>query len=360
MRNRVLGMIIGGAIGDALGAPVETWTPEKIREVHPPEGVTKYVPPIGHRWFDPDKFPPGTTTDDTQLSLATMKGLRLGQSDPVSIASYMDAIAHAHCLAMQDSTAGWGASTKEAIRRLQNNVHWSEAGKTHHANRGTGNGVPMKIAPLGAWKVSPVGKQYAMALRDPSFAQFCVLYSAMTHYTKMSAYAGLIHAHACAMCLESAPDQLDLQDFMAMCVEIFSWNEQIPGIYDVSFLNNTDDELVQEFQKLWQEFSYDTKSVKAESLRENFGNGSCYVLHSLPFTYGFFLAYINNPVQGLIDLVNAGGDTDTNASMLGNLLGALHGIELFEQSEHRWMIEGLQGYGELREETEKFCDVFGL
>jgi len=176
----------------------------------------------------------------------------------------------------------------------------------------------------------------------------------MTHYTKMSAYAGIIHAHACSMCLESSPDKFDGQDFMAMCVEVFSWNEQIPGIYDVSFLDDTEDDLSKPFNQLWREYSYG-KLLDVSLLRELFGNGSCYLFHSLPFTYAFFLEAIADPIPGLMRLINAGGDTDTNASMLGNLLGALHGIELFELPENRWMLEGLKGYGDLRRETEAFC-----
>lgn len=358
MRNRVLGMVIGGAIGDALGAPVETWTPDKIVETHPPDGVTNYVAPIGHRWFDPEKFPPGTTTDDTQLSVATLVGLRQGHSDPISIEGYLDAVAKAHCIAMKESTAGWGGSTKEAIRRLQNNVHWSESGKTNKPGRGTGNGVPMKIAPLAAWRVSPVGNQYAMSLRDPSFTQFCVLYSAMTHYTKMSAYAAMIHAHACVKCLESNPQELDKQDFMSLCLEVFSWNEHVPGIYDVSFLDDTEDDLSVPFSELWNQATYDDLDV--DFLRRRFGGGSCYVYNSLPFTYGFFLKYLEEPIQGMLSLVNSGGDTDTNASMLGNLIGALYGIELFDQPENRWMLDGLKGYSGLRKETEAFCETFNL
>ena len=62
--------------------------------------------------------------------------------------------------------------------------------------------------------------------------------------------------------------------------------------------------------------------------------------------------------QSLIDIVNAGGDTDTNAAMLGHLIGAWHGMKLFEGNE--WALEGLQGYNEIVEVAEQFCEVFGI
>lgn len=177
-RNKVRGMVIGGAIGDALGMPVETWTPEKIKEVHP-EGITRFVPPKGHKWFDPEKTPAGSTTDDTQLTIATMQGLIAGHDNRKgsSFEPYMDGIAQAHCTAMKATTDGWGTTTRDAIRRLQNGVHWSISGKTTEPHRGTGNGVPMKIAPLEAFYLSPA----ANIFKDDDafrFHQWCVTYSA--------------------------------------------------------------------------------------------------------------------------------------------------------------------------------------
>lgn len=359
MRDKIIGMFVGGAIGDALGAPVETWTPEKIQETHGGP-VSRYVPAIGHKWFKEDEFPVGSTTDDTQLTLATAEGLIKGNENPPCIESYMDEIAAEHCKAMQSSTAGWGGSTKDAIRRLQNNVHWSDSGKTNKPMRGTGNGVPMKIAPLGAWRASPVGKDYTASLADPSFAQFCVMYSAMTHYTKMSAYAGLIHAHTVAMCLEQ-PDATP-NDFLEMWNTIFDWPEQIKGLYDVEYLNDTDDDLQNEFSVLWGHYACHndvhegTRNIKTGVTDNLFGQGSCYLLHSLPFTYARFLK--DPTFQGMVDLINAGGDTDTNASMFGQLIGALHGTELFK--DHSWALEGLQDHDSIVRTGEQFCDTFGV
>ena len=34
LRNKIIGMFVGGAIGDSLGLSVETWTPERIQKTH--------------------------------------------------------------------------------------------------------------------------------------------------------------------------------------------------------------------------------------------------------------------------------------------------------------------------------------
>ncbi|MFM9597288.1 ADP-ribosylglycohydrolase family protein, partial [Streptomyces scabiei] len=65
--------------------------------------------------------------------------------------------------------------------------------------------------------------------------------------------------------------------------------------------------------------------------------GSCYCYDSVPFTYMFFT---RSPMtlETLFETVSAGGDADSNGSMVGNLLGALHGSSIFPQH----LIDGLK------------------
>ena len=63
---RVAGCLVGGAIGDALGAPVEFDSLEQIRRRYGEDGITGFVP-FGSR--------SGLVTDDTQMTLFTCEGL---------------------------------------------------------------------------------------------------------------------------------------------------------------------------------------------------------------------------------------------------------------------------------------------
>lgn len=65
--SRVRGCILGGAIGDALGAPIEFCSLADIRERYGPAGITGLVPDERGRV--------GLITDDTQMTLFTMEGL---------------------------------------------------------------------------------------------------------------------------------------------------------------------------------------------------------------------------------------------------------------------------------------------
>ena len=71
--DRILGCLLGGAIGDALGAPVEFWSTDRIaREC--PDGVRTYLTSVYGDAL-------GLITDDTQMTLFTLEGLLRASED---------------------------------------------------------------------------------------------------------------------------------------------------------------------------------------------------------------------------------------------------------------------------------------
>lgn len=66
LRSRFRGCLLGGAVGDALGAPIEFESLERIRARHGPHGLTDLVPAYGRL---------GAITDDTQMTLFTAEGV---------------------------------------------------------------------------------------------------------------------------------------------------------------------------------------------------------------------------------------------------------------------------------------------
>jgi len=67
--DRFLGCILAGAVGDALGAPVEFYTIDTIRKMFGAAGTTGYAEEYGGH---------GTITDDTQMTLFTLERLIRG------------------------------------------------------------------------------------------------------------------------------------------------------------------------------------------------------------------------------------------------------------------------------------------
>lgn len=360
LREKITGMLLAGAVGDAWGFPVETWTPERILQMAPC-GVDRYLDPVGHKWFTPENHPAGSITDDTQFTIATMKGLIEGHKQAsLGVAGYepyMDAIAKATVESMAQSDLGSGKSTKEAVARLAAGIHWRESGKTDIPMRGTGNGVPMKIAALAAWRATPIGKTYASV-----FDQFCVDFSAMTHYSQMSALGGLVHANCVLYCLETSPDQFSFQHFSDILIDRLWDNLDVVEpkgsrkVYETSHLNKTPDDISKVMFEAVNGVQWEPrKPMNPEEIRKAFGGGSCYLYDSLPFAYAFFLRdpFSMKPME---ECINQGGDTDTNAKIVGDLVGALNGTSILSL----WMINGLRCYNQLIELANEFCDTFGV
>lgn len=62
----VRGCLLGGPVGDALGAPVEFLSLEQIRARYGPDGIADFDTAYGRL---------GAITDDTQMTLFTAEGL---------------------------------------------------------------------------------------------------------------------------------------------------------------------------------------------------------------------------------------------------------------------------------------------
>ncbi len=77
INNRIRGSLVAGAIGDALGNPVEFISHQSIISSYGPDGITRFD--THPRWTD--AAGKAVFTDDTQMSLFTAEGLLIGHRD---------------------------------------------------------------------------------------------------------------------------------------------------------------------------------------------------------------------------------------------------------------------------------------
>lgn len=311
-RDKIQGMFFGIAIGDALGMPVEMKSAAYIREKY--GRIETYQDPGDHKYFKGWK--PGSWTDDTALTLAVADALvEAGRLD-------MNTQVKTHVQSIEEER-GWGASTREAILRLKNGVHWSESGKTDIPGRGVGNGVAMKVAPLGAlkncWEIEDI-----------------VHLTKMTHDTGMAVSSALAHIAAIHICLKES--ELP-KDFVDQVVRFSAAGRLFPSFGEPK------DDLTKRLLLLKKHEEY-----TPDRIVEEFKGGS-YVFESLPFSYMFF---IKNPlsIDCLYDVISTGGDTDSNGSIVGGLLGALHGVKIFPQP----LIDGLLERDRIEIAINRFCN----
>ena len=138
IQDKIRGCFLGIAIGDALGKPVESYSAKRIKDNF--KRITQYEDCNNHKYFQDDLR--GTTTDDWQLTKAVAQGfIDAGDFD-------LESIAKRHVEEFHVSVRGWGSSTRESVENLVNDMNWEQSGVTEQKNRGLGNGVSMKVAPV--------------------------------------------------------------------------------------------------------------------------------------------------------------------------------------------------------------------
>lgn len=127
------GCLLGGAAGDALGAPFEGLPAEHL----PGEGA------LAAGYSDFADHAPGEFTDDTQLTLATVSSIvERGELDPDDVARRI-----AGLWASGEVIAPGGACTAAALAWLDHG-NWRRSGAPHGQ---AGNGTAMRTAAVGLW-----------------------------------------------------------------------------------------------------------------------------------------------------------------------------------------------------------------
>lgn len=150
--RRFAGCVLGLAIGDALGYPHEFRTVKQVQKEIGPEGITDFLrlqdPRFTRPWIVGTDHPPGTFTDDTQMSIAVAEAL-------VECGAHLRAERDALMSAMARRFIDWffsdkndrspGETTGIAIRALRDGASWRDSGVA----QSKGCGANMRVAPIG-------------------------------------------------------------------------------------------------------------------------------------------------------------------------------------------------------------------
>jgi len=335
-RERVVAAFLGTAIGDALGAPLEGISWKKRKEIG---RVENYITNDDRSWNG--RLLRGQWTDDTQLTLVVAESL-IANGGRIN----MDDMAARHVAALTEAREkgwNWGRTTTLAVEQLEAGVHWNESGKNLGDGCGAGNGIAMKIVPISVLLVakSSIG---SWTYEDVfSFAT-------MTHATGAGIAAGFAQAGALKICFESRSGS-------SFCVRTFSRRLSEMALRGYGFATKLGFPSA-DFESL--RFRLDvclprSDTLNRESIARVFGIQGFHVADSLPATWAFFLRNPYN-ICTLYDVVNAGGDTDSNGAMVGALLGALNGTRIFPQH----LIDGLWQKERIVDTANQLCDVLGI
>ncbi len=313
IRRRYRGCLLGGAVGDALGAPVEFMTLDQIRAQFGPAGITNYTTAFDRR---------GAITDDTQLTLFTAEGLLRShlRSALRGDAPLVELVAMAYLRWLR--TQG----TRSTLLEPPDGDGWLIGNRELHAKRVPSNACLMALdsmTRLGA-RATNRSKGCSGVMRAAPVGLFCA--RAPGASVERAARRAFDLGIECAALTDGHPTGQVAAGAVAALVSLLVRDVPLPlAIAHAKALVSKrplHDETLRAIEAARQLAS---EPIGGPAAIARLGEGwvaeealaiALYATLTAPdFTTGALLA------------VNHDGDSDTTGAIAGNLLGALHGID---------------------------------
>lgn len=322
LRDRYRGCLLGGAVGDALGAPVEFRSLAEIRRRYGPEGIADFDVEYGRK---------GAITDDTQMTLFTAEGVlraSTGETSQVPTVIYhaylrwlrTQGVRRPEPRHVEESSEGLIGVEALHQRRAPGNTCLGalQSGRmgsvAKRINDSKGCGGVMRAAPVG---LSSIGDPFELGCES----------AAITHGHP----SGYLAAGCLALMIRRIIDGASIAAAVREAIERV---EREPGHEEVS-------------KALRAAVAAAAKGLPTAERVEALGKGwvaeealaiaaYCALVAGTDFERGVRLA------------VNHGGDSDSTGAIAGNLLGARLGVSAIPK---RWLEEV-----ELKAEIEAVAD----
>lgn len=311
--DRVVGCLLGGAIGDALGANVEFEPAASLRERFGEVGIRDFVD---------GEYPAGSITDDTQMTLFTCEGLIRAESQlrehgdckPIEVLhrAYLRWLATQEGAAVEGPDAGF--LVREPVLRARRApgatcIGALRTGVVPARNDSKGCGAVMRSAPFGVL----VDRYRAFELaRDAA---------SITHGHP----TGAIAAGALASIVHDLLRGVPLPDAVIDAIDLA--RDEDAGRETARALDRA----------LWESHQGYSAAGAVELLGEGWVAEEALAIAVLAALIG------QRPLDALSIAVTHGGDSDSTGAICGNLLGAMSGTsglpgELVERVEGRDLV----------------------
>ncbi len=318
----IRGCLFGGAVGDALGYPVEFLSEQAIFERYGAAGITHYE-------LDPGSGK-ALISDDTQMTLFTANGLLVGdtrgcmrgiQGNPrgyVAIA-YQDWLHTQLGKRPEDKQFSWLCDVPELhARRAPGNTCLSalssNEGKriddyiANPRNNSKGCGGVMRIAPLA------LNYQVTVEHLDKEAAQL----AAITHGHSLGYMPAAVLCHIINRIVFPGETKMTLRQIVTeakeTCSRIFAGDAHLKELT----------ELIDRAIVLSENGADDLQNIRA------LGEGWV-AEETLAIAIYCSLKYADDFSKGVIAAVNHSGDSDSTGAVTGNILGALLGYDAIAQ-----------------------------
>lgn len=272
-------VLLGTAIGDALGMPFETKLSNDPLLVN---WDGKTFLPCAHHKLNASQW-----TDDTQLSIEVAESLIENHGfNPDDLSKrYVDWM-------VSGRARGWGKTTLMAITNLINGKHWSESG----VPGSYGNGTAMRSAPFGVYFRNDL----------QSLINICKIDSAITHASEEAEAGSIAIALATAYAINK-----DTENLLGKLWQALPDSKVKSMVYSLDSL-------------------IDSPYIKPDQALRVIGTKGD-VRQTVPAALYCFLKF-DNYHDAVVAAIRAGGDTDTTAAIVGALFGAKLGMRAIDPS----------------------------
>ncbi|MER7052930.1 MULTISPECIES: ADP-ribosylglycohydrolase family protein [unclassified Streptomyces] len=318
--ERVTGALVGAAVGDALGGPVEGYSPEQILERHGGRVHGVVGPWNGDAWRTARPVAPyhkgdGHVTDDTLMTHALVRVYG-------TVRDHLDAHAVAeHLVPDLMTTPRWIPELEAEALPLQRiflaekwlvaRVHY---GHVDPREAGTGNivncGAAMYMAPVGLVNAAHPAGAYAEALDVAGAHQ--------SSYGREA--AGVLAAAVAAACAPGAtPDSV-----VAACLSLAKDGTRaaIEAVCDVASRYSDFESALGPLREAVAPYDTVGPDYRAPSLAAR-RPSRVHSIEELPVALGMLLVSGGDYRHAVLGAVNYGRDCDSIATMAGALAGAL-------------------------------------
>jgi ADP-ribosylglycohydrolase len=288
-QQTVISMLLGHAMADAIGVPVEFSKRQKLKD----------NPVTGVREFGTYNQPAGTWSDDTSLTVAAMESMaRLKKIDYEDILKNFTNWYNQDKFTANDETFDCGNTTAEAIRNFRKGNAPLDCGPNHEQS--ASNGSLMRIFPVAIYLYQTRGNNF-----DADAMEIVHNFSAITH-------RNLRCLIACGVYCLVAAEIFDGQNLQTAISN--GLNKAKNYYYNLSEFKDA----LKPFERLFSENFSKLYEVEIKS--------SGYVVESIEAAL-WCLLQTDNYKDLVLKAVNLGGDTDTIGAIAGGLAGAFYGVE---------------------------------
>lgn len=300
------GMMLGLAIGDALGAPSEGMLPEKRRVKY--GDIREYQPNRD------DGRRVGIPTDDSQLAFWTLEQLLHDDGfDPNNVANRF----------CQDRLYGMGGSIREFIRNYSDKGEsWLVAG-----SESAGNGALMRIAPMTIPHIN-----------DPEGLWADTALSAMITHRDSASIAACVSFTQMLWKLLARDTVPEPEWWVNEYVETARQLET-----DHSHTPRSDSITIDYRGPIWRFVDEYVPLAYRQGLStlegSNYWYSGAYLLETVPTSLYILMQHRSDPEEAIVRAVTDTKDNDTIGAIVGAAVGALHGIDALPE---RWLT-GLTG-----------------